>query len=336
MLDFRSLSALEEEVIGMEIRTNRTRVEPSADIAPAPDKSRYLRRKTTQKLRKSHYTSRRLRLILKVAGGIVVFVLISSMLASIFRYAYTSDRFSLQIVNISGCKYADSKALEKIIRKEFPRNILQIDLGKLRDRLAQETWIQNVDIRRVLPSKLAIEVYERIPVAILELQGQMMLADSDGILLDKNDPKYGKLDFPVFRGFMGETPDEYRQNQEENSNRIRRGLQFLSDLDSADPIYTRNISEVDLSDAENLKVLLVNDTAEVFLGDKDFLARFRALMTNMSRYQDLRAQNYDIAEIDLRFEGQIVYRPRQTDGGAVNEPMTANNHASMGIENLKD
>jgi cell division septal protein FtsQ len=306
----------------MEIRTNRMREEQSI-AAPAPDKSHYLRRKTTQKLRKSHYASRRLQSIFKIAGGIIVFVLISGILASIFRYAYTSDRFSLQNVKISGCKYADSKALERIIQKEFPRNTLQIDLRKLRDRLALEAWIRNVDVRRILPSELAIDIYERIPKAILELQGQMMLADGEGILLDKNDAKYGKLDLPVFRGFLGDTPDEYRQNLEENSSRIQRGLQLLSELDSADPLYVSNISEVDLSDADNLKILLVNDTAEVFLGDKDFLRRFRALMTNMSQYQDLKAQNYDIAEIDLRFEGQIVYRPRQSEGGATSEPLAA-------------
>jgi len=309
----------------MEIRTNRLKEEASTDAVPAPEKSQYLRRKTAQKLRKSHYASRRLQSILKMAFGILAFIFISALLASVFRYAYTSDSFSLQSIKISGGKYSDPQALEKIVRREFPRNTLQIDMRKLRDRLTRETWIQNADVRRILPSELAIDIYERIPKAILELQGQMMLADGNGILLDKNDPKYGKLDLPVFRGLRGDTPDEYQQNLEENSNRIRRGLQLVSELDSADPMYSRNISEVDLSDTDTLKILLVNDTAEVFLGNKDFLRRFRALMSNMSQYQDLKAQNYDIAEIDLRYEGQIIYRPRQNEGEAASALAQASN-----------
>jgi cell division protein FtsQ len=331
-MGFKGPDVLDEKEAGMEIRTNRIREEASTDAAPAPEKSQYLRRKTTQKLRKSHYASRRLRSILKMAGGIAVFVFISAMLASVFRYAYISDSFSLQSIKISGCKYADPQALEKIIRREYPRNTLQIDMKKLRDRLARETWIQNVDVRRILPSELAIDVYERIPKAILELQGQMMLADGSGILLDKNDPKYGKLDLPVFRGLLGDTPDEYRQNLEENSNRIQLGLQLLSELDSADSMYARNISEVDLSDTDNLKILLVNDTAEVFLGNKDFLRRFRTLMANMSQYQDLKAQNYDIAEIDLRYEGQIIYRQRQNEGEAANALAQAGKQSGNGAK----
>jgi len=307
----------------MEIRTSKMKEERSSDTAPAPDKSRYLRRKTTQKLRKSHVASRRLRSILKVSGSIALFVLIMGILASVIRYTYTSDRFSLQSIKISGCKFADVQILEKIIRREFPRNTIQIDLQKLRERLAKETWVRYADVRRVLPSELSIDIYERTPEAILELQGQMMLADQEGVLLDKNDPKYGKIDLPVFRGLLGDTPDEYRQNLEENSSRIRRGLQLLSELDSADPMYARNISEVDLSEADNLKILLVNDTVEVFLGDKDFLRRFRALMNNMIKYQELKEQNYDIAEIDLRFEGQIVYRPRLGQSGTASESLAA-------------
>lgn len=316
MINFRDSNALEEKDAGMEIKTKRIREEAGTEAAPLPEKSQYLRRKTTQKLRKSRYASRRLRSILKMAGGIILFVLVSAVLVSVFRYAYTSESFSLHSVKISGCKYADSRSLEKIIRKEFPRNTLQIDMRKLRDRLARETWIQNADVRRILPSTLAIAVYERIPKAILELQGQMILADGSGILLDKNDPKYGKLDLPVFRGFLGDTPAEYRQNQEGNSARIQLGLQLLSELDSADPMYARNISEVDLSDGDNLKIFLVNDSAEVFLGDKDFLRRFRTMMANMNQYQDLKAQNYDIAEIDLRYDGQIIYRQRQNEAEA--------------------
>jgi len=39
---------------------------------------------------------------------------------------------------------------------------------------------------------------------------------------------------------------------------------MLSDLDSGSALYASNISEVDISDTSNLRVLLVDDTVEVF------------------------------------------------------------------------
>ena len=60
-----------------------------------------------------------------------------------------------------------------------------------------------------------------------------------------------------------------------------------------------------------IKVLLVDDTAEVFLGNRDFLKRFRTLMSNLNQYRELKSQYSDIASVDLRFDGQIVYRPKR-------------------------
>ena len=86
---------------------------------------------------------------------------------------------------------------------------------------------------------------------------------------------------------------------------------MLSEIESGSPQETRKISEVDISDRENLKILLVDDTAEVYLGEKDYLKRFRKLMDNMKQYQELKNQYTEIEFIDLRFDDNIIYRPRR-------------------------
>jgi cell division septal protein FtsQ len=295
------------------------KTEPDPEVPPTPDKSRYLRRKTPQKLRKSQFASRRMISILRIMGKVGAFLLVMGFLASIFIYSRTSNQFMLRKVAISGCSHLNPQRLEAIIRKEFPGNALNIDLMQLRSRLEEEVWVRGVEIRRILPSELIIYVQERTPAVIFELQGELMLGDESGILLDQYDPKYGKLDLPVFKGMLGNSPERYRENGEENARRVRLGLKLLSELDGADPLYARNISEVSLSDPANLKLLLVDDIAEIFLGDKDFLPRFRTLMANMNQYQELKSQYNDIAEVDLRFDGQIIYRPRLSQGGTVNE-----------------
>jgi cell division septal protein FtsQ len=295
----------------MEIHTDKPRTEQDLEIAPAPDQSRYLRRKATQKLRKSHFASRRLMGALRIIAKLGAFLVVVAFLISILKYAYNSDRFALRNVTFYGCKQLDAKRLEGIIRENFSSNLLRTDLNQVRSLLEDETWAKRVEIRRVLPADLLVYVQERVPSVILEMQGELVLADDDGVILDKYDTKYGKLDVPVFRGVLGDNPEGYRLYQEENSARIRLGQKLLSDLESGSPAYTRDISEVDLSDKSNLKVLLVDDTAEIFLGDRDFLKRFRLLMSNLAQYRELKSQYADIASVDLRFDGQIIYRPKR-------------------------
>lgn len=295
----------------MEISTTKDLREPETPItASDADGSRYLRRKAVQKLRKSQPISRHLAGILLILGKAGFLVLIAAFLLSIFNYAYTSDNFKLRQIGFHGWQRADPRALEAIIRQSFPANILMMDLAKLRSRLETEPWVKRVEVRRILPSQLQIYLQERTPSVILEINGELMVSDDEGILLDKYDPKYGKLDVPVFKGLMGESAESYKLYQEENSSRVRLGRKMMAELESGSPTFTQSISEVDLSDKSNLKVFLVDETAEVSLGDRDFLKRFRTLVSNMPRYRELKSQYNEIASVDLRFDGQIIYRPR--------------------------
>jgi cell division septal protein FtsQ len=293
----------------MEIKTNRSREVQNDRVVPPPDKARR-RKKTIKNSSNGHIAGRRFFSVIKTLGKLCAFLLLVFSVFSIFVYAYASDKFNLRDIRFSGCKELDPKQLEEIIRHDFPANILHINLHQLKKRLEEETWIRQVEIRRVLPSLLAIYVQERIPSVIFELHGELMVADSDGRLLDRCERRFGKLDAPVFRGVLGEDMDGYRLHQEENAARIRNAVNMLSEIESELPQDVRKISEVDISDQNNVKIMLVDDTAEVYLGGKDYLKRFRTLMDYMGKYQELKSKNNDIASIDLRFDGQIVYRQR--------------------------
>ena len=300
----------------MEIRTSRPREIQEARIIPPPDRGR----RSKKRIARPALGPRRLLGRLKMLGKISAFLLFVALLCTVYLFAFTSERFNLRTVTCYGCTKVDVRQLEKIIRKEFPANVLRIELSKLRHRLEKETWIRQVEILRALPSTLVIYVQERQPAAILELHGDLMVADKEGIILDRYNPGYGKLDMPVFKGFVGEDLESYRIHQQENSARIRQALTMLSAIESGCPAYAHNISEVDLSDPGNLKILLVDDTAEVYLGENDYQKRFCTLMNNLSQYQELKSQYGYIPLIDMRFDGQIVYRLGQSEAGLSDQP----------------
>ncbi len=295
----------------MQIKTNRTRETVNTRVVPPPDRARPSQKKTNRKLTQNHMAGRRIFSVLKTLGKIGAFLLMVAFLLSVFVYAYTSEKFNLRQVTFHGCKELNPQELETIVRQDFPANILRIDLLKLKSRLEKETWAKQVEIRRILPSDLIIYVQERTPSAILELHSELMIADKDGILLGKYDPRFGKLDVPVLKGILGEDAESYRLYQEENSARIQQAISMLAEIEAGLPQYTKQISEVDVSDRQNLKILLVDDTAEVYLGEKDYLKRFKSFIGNLSEYEKLKLQYSEFASIDMRYEGQIVYRPRR-------------------------
>ena len=301
----------------MRISTNKARGMQERRKAPSAGRNAPARKKAAQKLGKNRLTGRRVLSTLRKTGKIGGILLISAMILYLSVTVYKSERFHLDAVNIYGCKETEPARLEQMVRDNVPGNILQIELSLLQKQLEQEKWIQHVEIRRVLPSSLVLYVNERVPSVILEMSGQLMIADDDGILLDAYAPKYGKLDVPVFKGIVGKNPESYRQYQEENTERVRHALNMLYEIESGSPDYSKKISEVDISDRNNLKIMLVDSTAEIYLGRADYLNRFRALLES-DQYQKFKNQNLNIPVVDLRFDNQIIFRGISNVSGSSN------------------
>jgi cell division protein FtsQ len=312
----------------MEIKTGKAHSESeSPAVMVPPDRGRAARKKAAQKSQHGKPLGARLVAMLKMLVMLCLAAVILAAGFSIFRFAYSAGLLTLRNISIDGSRHSDPANLENIVRRDFPANILRIDLRQLRSRLEQEPWIRRIEIRRILPSTLKIHVQERVPSVIAEIGGELELLDNEGILLDHYNRDYGKLDVPVFCGLRGGDAASYRVLQEDNSSRVRVGVQVLTELATGSPDYTRALSEVDLSDPANVKVLLVNDTAEVLLGDRDFLKRFQMFMSNLPQYQDLKSQGKDIATVDLRFDSQIVYRLRYSVAEQIEtKAKTSRNH----------
>ncbi len=82
----------------------------------------------------------------------------------------------------------------------------------------------------------------------------------------------------------------------------------MQDLDSGGARYSQDLSEVDLSDLENLKVR-VNDPAGdvlVELGSSDYLKRYK---TYVSHVQEWRQQFQRLESVNLRYDNQVIVNP---------------------------
>ena len=58
------------------------------------------------------------------------------------------------------------------------RNILTVDLDEWRARLLASPWVEDATLRRMLPSRVEIEIRERRPIGIGRLTGALYLVDA--------------------------------------------------------------------------------------------------------------------------------------------------------------
>jgi cell division protein FtsQ len=302
----------------MDIKVGRNKNDAlSSRVKVPPDRGQYLRRRTDQKLKRRQAANLRFVRILSFLGRVAAVMLVVMIGVYLFTSAFTSNRFNLGEITFKGCKELDPEYLEIIVRDGFAGNLLRIDLDELRTRLEEEIWVEKAEIRRILPSRLNIYIKERVPCVIAELQGELVLTDKDGVFLDEYNPNYEKLDVPVFRGLLGDSAEQYLLYEEENSRRVQQGMMVLSALGEHSSSYPQMVSEIDLSDTSNIRLLLVDDNVEIQLGDRDFSKRFNKFILNKDKYEELKSEYEDIVTVDLRFKDRIIYHPKSLSGDQV-------------------
>jgi cell division protein FtsQ len=254
---------------------------------------------------------------LKIAGVIAaIAVACGGLSAWAYGYGMTSWRFripSSDAVEISGVKNAARAHVMEVAGADIGRNIFFVPLDERRKQLEQIPWVEEASVMRLLPNHIAVTIHERTPVAFAQIGLRISLIDANGVLMGLPANRQTKYSFPVIRGITDTEPLSSRAAAMKIYNRLVSELgategESTASSSNQGPNYVKQLSEVDLSDPENVKVT-ANDpggTMVVHLGAQDFLPRYKLYVTHIAEW---RQQFQNVQSVDLRYEGQVIVNP---------------------------
>jgi cell division protein FtsQ len=187
------------------------------------------------------------------------------------------------------------------------QNLLWLDLEDARQKLLASPWIRDVSIRRTLPSTVVVTISEREPIGIGRLNDTLYLVDESGTVIDEYGAVYADVDVPIIDGLAGRGKDGSRADPERAAFAGRVITALRPDRELAE-----RVSQLDVTDPRNARVILSGDQAVIQLGADRFLAR---LQTYVEVASAVRARVPDIESVDLRFDDRIYVRPSGGRGG---------------------
>jgi len=223
--------------------------------------------------------------------------------AWLYHYGEHSWRFRVQSsdnIEVTGMQNVTKSQIMEVMGADIGRNIFFIPLAQQKAQLEQIPWVESASVMRFVPNRLKVEIQERTPVAFARVGPRMSLIDASGTLMELS-PKH-KYSFPVILGMNPGEPLSTR------APRMKTYSQMVQELDSGGARYSQDLSEVDLSDLEDVKVR-VNDPAGdvlVHLGSSDYLRRYKIYVTHA---QGWRQQFQKLESVDLRYDNQIIVNP---------------------------
>src|SRR6266853_2165278 len=236
-----------------------------------------------------------------VALGIVF--LCGIAVASLYHYGERSWRFRVESsddLEISRLQNVTRSQVMEVMGGDIGRNIFFVPLAQRKTQLEQIPWVESASVMRFIPNRLKVEIHERTPVAFARVGSRIMLTDAAGTLMDL--PGRRKYSFPVIVGMNSGEPPSTR------AARMKIYNDVVSQLDAGGARYSQELSEIDLSDPDDVKVMANHHAGEVLvhLGSSNYLERYQIYVTHLQEWQ----QQFDKLEsVDLRYDRQIIVNP---------------------------
>jgi cell division protein FtsQ len=243
------------------------------------------------------------RIVAGTVGLLVVGVALGSVLA-VRGMLMHDPRFLIATsseIQIAGNHHLTREQVLDVFGSDLERNIFKVPLAERRADLERLPWVQHATVMRLLPNTVRVAVMERVPVAFVRQGTQIGLVDAEGVLLDMpqdvaGDPRYS---FPVLTGLAESDPLSVR------AARMEVYRKFMADLDGGGTKNSLAISEVDVSNPEDVKALIASGSTDILVhfGDENFLARYKMFEQNLPQW---KTQYPKLASVDTRYENQVV------------------------------
>lgn len=264
---------------------------------------RYLRPPRKPEVRRRAWGRQLLRWSPRILLGAGLALVVGLALYEAYGYARSAPRFRLKdgdSIELAGVQYAAPALLRMRFAEDAGRSVFWILLEQRRRALEEIPWIAAARVQRLLPNRIRIVVEERIPVAFVRQAGELMLVDASGVLLER--PEGTEFTFPVVTGLDSDL------TQEERQARLALYLALRAELDAEEKSYTADISEVDLSDPEDLRATVLEGGQPVLLhfGRDRYREKYEAYRQHRTLWQKSGEAVYSV---DLRYRGQLVLNP---------------------------
>lgn len=180
------------------------------------------------------------------------FVLLIMALIVIILFILQSNYFIINEIKINGNVYLTTNDIITPLQKMKDDNIIYMNTKKLKSKIVEDIRVKEVDIKRVYPDKIEINILERNPVGIIYIDDEVLIVDNDlNIFAYENEITDKKMPIITFN--------------EENKEKISNVLKILENTqlyDLVSEIYEDNENKIIFALDSGVKIIVNEEISE--------------------------------------------------------------------------
>ena len=201
---------------------------------------------------------------LKSAGfclvGLIALCILSLGLVVAYQALLVSPFFALDRLSINGRERLDQEEILRLAGVQPGMNLLKVNPKVLIQRLESSPWVEQAQIRRVLPDEMRIHILEKKPWALLHSEGLWYL-DRIGRPIKRIEAGE-EFNLPIITGLSQEAAETAQGRQD-----LAEAMEIVARLSRAgSPLLLDQVSEIRFSLGSGATILPLSSGPRIILG----------------------------------------------------------------------
>jgi cell division protein FtsQ len=210
------------------------------------------------------------------ASAVLIWIFLMMFKPQMVSVASSISLFQIDEIEILGCQMLDEAQISALADIKYHTSMLAVDITKVEQRIAQQAWIKEVNIAKVWPGKIVINIDEYSPEAIVvdQLSDNKYYMNRNGVVFSRVLPGYD-MDFPFITGITVE-------NGQKISAKFNDVIEFIKYAKKNNPsLPIQNISELHIDSARRLVVFLADVSFPIYFGHGDIKQKYKRVSEMM-------------------------------------------------------
>jgi hypothetical protein len=261
---------------------------------------RFLRSRTREEKGGEKF-QRWLRRLLRIAAQLLVLFFFLFLGHAVYIHLMEGPLFRLREIEVKGNRKIPQETLLSLALIEGMPNLFTIRLKEVTKKLESHPWIDQVRGRKVFPNKIVIEVVERKPIAILQLE-ELFYIDTQGEIFSRVGERDG-YNYPILTGL---TRGVFEKEPEKTKLLLTRALELLMVVEREKVPPLEAVSEIHMEKTFGITCFNQAEGLEVNMGWDRYGDKVRRLSLI---WADLKKRGWAAVSVDCSdYQRMIVKR----------------------------
>jgi cell division protein FtsQ len=270
------------------------------DEQARPQEEKFFRPKRRREPRGGERFQRILRKTIRITSALLLISCLLFLGDRVYVYLLENPSFRVRKIEVKGSQKIAQESLLSLASIEGMPNLFTLRLKDVAKRLEAHPWIERVTIRKAFPNKVEIEVEERRPIAIVQLD-DLYYIDRKGVIFGRAGDGDG-YDYPFLTGLNRRALEK---DSEESKGLIAKALEVLLALEQERGAPLKEVSEVHVDKISGMYCISKADGLEVKMGWDDFREKVKRL--NLV-WTDLGSRGITVSSVDCSDVNRIVVK----------------------------